>query len=122
MQVVEVTPTHVTVEIDEIVERKLEVKPTLVGTPLDGYEIEMVSVIPKSKRVKGPKSVLEALGSIQTLPIEVAGRKTSFREHVELDPQQDVVISGKDRRVIADVHIVPVGSSTNTSKASVADK
>jgi hypothetical protein len=36
--------------------------------------------------VKGPKALLDSMTGITTLPIDVTGRRTSFRERVELTP------------------------------------
>jgi len=48
--------------------------------------IERVLTQPASVKVKGPKTLLNGMTNITTLPIDVTGRRTSFRERVELTP------------------------------------
>jgi hypothetical protein len=48
--------------------------------------VERVITQPETVKVKGPKTLLSGMANISTLPIDVTGRRTSFRERVELTP------------------------------------
>ncbi len=101
VQPVAVSPVEVTVMVDEMVERELPVVPEITGELPAGHVIERIVLRPDKIRWSGPKSLLHKLTEAKTLPIDVTGRHTSFRERVELAP----VNLGKD---FADRHWVEV--------------
>jgi YbbR domain-containing protein len=86
VQVAEVEPAEVTVNVDQMVERELPVQPQLAGEMPSSLSIERVVTDPETVKVKGPKMLLTGMANIATLPIDVTGRRTSFRERVELTP------------------------------------
>jgi YbbR domain-containing protein len=86
VQVTEVDPAEVTVNVDEMVERDLAVQPQFGGELPPNLSVERVITQPETVKVKGPKTLLKGMANIATLPIDVTGRRTSFRERVELTP------------------------------------
>ena len=97
VRVVDVVPAQVTVRIDQMIEKELPVQPQLTGEPMAGYGVERVLIHPQSIRMKGLKSQLDKLSGIETLPVDLAGRRASFREWVELAPLEPTA-GPKDRR------------------------
>ncbi len=88
VQVTEVDPPEVMVNVDEMVDRELPVQPQFAGELPPGLAIERVITKPEKVEVKGPKALLNKMSNVATLPIDVTGRRTSFRERVELTPLQ----------------------------------
>jgi len=86
VQVAEVDPAEVTVNVDEMVERDLPVQPEFGGELPSNMSVERVITQPETVKVRGPKTLLNGMVNITTLPIDVTGRRTSFRERVELTP------------------------------------
>ena len=86
VRVIEIVPAEVTVNVDEMVERDLSVQPQFGGELPPNLSVERVVTQPESVKVKGPKTLLSGMANIATLPIDVTGRRTSFRERVELTP------------------------------------
>ena len=86
VRVIEIVPAEVTINVDEMIERDLPVKPQLGGELPPNLSVERVITEPETVKVKGPKTLLKRMASIATLPIDVTGRRTSFRERVELTP------------------------------------
>jgi YbbR domain-containing protein len=86
VQVTQVEPAEVTINVDEVIERELPVQPQFAGELPPGLAIERVMTKPEKIVVKGPKTLLNGMSNIATLPIDVTGRRTSFRERVELTP------------------------------------
>jgi YbbR domain-containing protein len=101
---VEVVPRSIKVTLDEVQETTLPVTPRFVGELPPGYAIERVVVKPESVPATGPRSQLTKLGALETLPIDVNGRRTSFREWVELSPVPGELPGGR-RWVEVDVRI-----------------
>jgi hypothetical protein len=69
LEVERITPSSITIEMEQILERSVEVKPDLLGPPPNGFEVGTVSVKPHSVRVRGPATILGDLTSIETGPI-----------------------------------------------------
>jgi YbbR domain-containing protein len=86
VQVSEIDPAEVTVNVDEMIERELPVQPQFGGELPMSLGVERVLTQPTTIKVKGPKALLDSMTGITTLPIDVTGRRTSFRERVELTP------------------------------------
>jgi YbbR domain-containing protein len=86
VQVTEIDPADVIVNVDEMVERDLPVQPQFGGELPPNLSVERVVTQPETVKVKGPKTLLSGMSNIATLPIDVTGRRTSFRERVELTP------------------------------------
>lgn len=86
VQVVSVSPSRITAEVDRLVEKVLPVKVVYKGAPSSGYRIAGQSVIPPEMRVPGPESLLKKIGAIETEPVNVMGREITFEERVRLKP------------------------------------
>jgi len=86
VQISEIDPPEVTVNVDEMIERVLPVKPQFAGELPANLSIERVVTEPSTIQERGPRTLLNGMTSISTLPIDVSGRRTSFRERVELVP------------------------------------
>ena len=110
VQVSEVDPSEVVINLDEMITRELPVEPQLTGELASGLAIERVVTKPEVIEAKGPKTSLSKVSKITTLPIDVTGRRTSFRERVELTPLQIPESMGQRHWVEVDVRIGPASS------------
>lgn len=77
--------------VDLVIEAKhgkrVRVAPRLNGAPAAGYQIEGSAVaIPDSVEVRGPRSVVDPLDSLSTLPIDITGEREKIQRQVEVDP------------------------------------
>jgi YbbR domain-containing protein len=86
VQVIEIDPAEVTVNVDEMIVRDLPVQPQFGGELPSNFSVERIITQPETVKVKGPRTLLSGMSAIATLPIDVTGRRTSFRERVELTP------------------------------------
>ena len=86
VRVTEVTPPTINVRVDQIVEQEFTVRPSLTGDPMPGHVAERILVRPVTVRLRGPKSQFGTNTTIETLPVDLTGRRASFREWVELMP------------------------------------
>jgi YbbR domain-containing protein len=110
VQVSEVDPSEVVINLDEMVTRELPVEPQFTGELASGLAIERVVTKPEVIEAKGPKTSLSKVSKITTLPIDVTGRRTSFRERVELTPLQIPESMAQRHWVEVDVRIGPASS------------
>jgi len=105
VQVVQVEPSEITVNIDQLVERELPVQPQFTGELPFGVVVGRVLTKPETVKLRGPKVVLDSLSGAATLPIDLTGRRTSFRERVELTPLPFASASSPRHWVEVDVRI-----------------
>jgi YbbR domain-containing protein len=122
VQITQIEPAQVTVAIDALIERELPVAPQFVGELPAGVRIERVLVTPETETLKGPKTVLDSMKAVPTLPIDLTGRRTSFRERVELTPLQYPYGAVQRHWVEVDVRIGLAPSVDSNSGHSVEQK
>ncbi len=97
-------PPSILIRLEEVVERYVPVKPTLNGSPADGYEIGITRVTPAKVAVSGPKSLVQALESVGTEVFDVHDLKGAKDGEVavEVDGNQGFQLS---RDKVVHVHV-----------------
>ena len=122
VQIVQVEPAAVSVDLDQLVDRELPVQPQFTGDLPPAVVIERVLTKPETVKLKGPKALLDALGGAATLPIDLTGRRTSFRERVEITPLPFQSASAQRQWAEVDVRIGPVASVDSSAAHGVEGK
>ena len=85
IEVIGINPAEIRIVLDEIAEKTLPVRASVVGTPADGALVEDVTVDPKSVHAVGPSQVMATLSSLPTQPVSLDGRPASFTAATTLD-------------------------------------
>ena len=113
-------PSAIPIRLEPIVERQVQVEPKLEGKPADGFEVYAVYPSKGSVAVRGPASRVNALQSVMTESIWLAGHKESFPvPNLALnvpDPKVDLL----EPVVNVDVQIGEVRSEKTFSGISVS--
>ncbi len=91
LEVVRITPAVIRLDIEEKVESFIRVEADLVGTAAPDYEIVRTVIVPAEVRVQGPRSVVDVVGQVSTVPISVSGRVESFDSVVDVFLDDDRV-------------------------------
>src|SRR5215213_1323744 len=79
-------PSAISIRLEEILERQVEVEPKLEGKPANGFEVYSVYPNKGSVAVRGPASRVNSLQKVATESIWLAGHKESFTaSNVALD-------------------------------------
>jgi YbbR domain-containing protein len=71
-------PSAISVRLEPIIRRELQVEARVEGTPADGYEVYAVKLSKSTVTATGPASNVNAIAKALTETISVAGRKDSF--------------------------------------------
>jgi YbbR domain-containing protein len=71
VRAVKIRPRIVSVNLEPLTTKEIEIKPTILGKPVPGYGIGRIICNPKRLKVRGPESRLKALARIPTTPIDV---------------------------------------------------
>lgn len=126
-----IQPTHITLLIDELIEKELPVQARTTGEPAIGHELAGVVFEPPLIKVSGPKAVVGQEKLLRAKPIDISGLKepTAVQVPLELRPAllelmgetvvtANVVIREKSmERTIADVpiHVADPDSATKVT-------
>jgi YbbR domain-containing protein len=86
VRIVEVTPRSVTLRLEPVVEREVEVEARFEGELPEGFSLRGVQVEPGRVRVRGPESHVAALAKVHTETIALEGQRESIeRLRVAID-------------------------------------
>ncbi len=91
INVLRIQPTHITLLIDELVEKNLPVEAKTTGTPASGFELSSIHFEPKAIKIAGPKAVLEAEKVLRTTAIDINGLKAPITIQTPLDLPQEIL-------------------------------
>ncbi len=83
-----VHPGSLWVELDRKEEKKIPVKPRIVGRPLSG-QVENINLDPEMVSLIGPARKLQIIDHLVTAPINVDGRTESFAQRTEIAQPSD---------------------------------
>ena len=91
VEVVQVTPTSVSLKFEESVSKTVVVSARIEGEPASGFTVDGVTVEPSSIAIVGPASALDDLTEAITEPISVAGASRPVVEEVTIGVASPVV-------------------------------
>jgi YbbR domain-containing protein len=106
VSLLQVTPQSVTVILDELITRTVQIQPLLRGSPHPDYQLGEWQVEPPDAELRGPRSYLENLETIYSEPIDIANQTMSFNERVSLKPASPLVSVIQPSRVSAIIEIL----------------
>lgn len=98
VMVMHISQSEVKVKLEPLVRKTFRLRPILHGLPAAGYRVRKAAVTPPRITAEGPESIVKALDSLQTMPIDVQGAT----ESVTIEPKIDY--QGKSIKII-DTHI-----------------
>jgi len=91
VEVVRVYPSQVTVMIAPITTKRIKIEPKLSGRPEAGFSVEKTIVTPATLELEGPENRLNSLDTIPSTAIDLDGRRSTFRQSVDLDISDPVI-------------------------------
>jgi uncharacterized protein (TIGR00159 family) len=94
LEVMRISPTTVTLELEERVQRAILVQPRFAEAVVPGYRWKLLEVIPESVQLIGPRTELDGMKALFTEAIDWAGTDPSIGEVAIEAP---VVLSGSVR-------------------------
>ncbi len=85
VEILECNPPRMTVNLERVVERQIEIKPSFRGFPPADYQVAGVTTSPSVTMLRGPESQIAALQSVGTETILLDNRRISFRDRYKID-------------------------------------
>lgn len=82
-------PTNITLQLDQLVQKNIPIKPLTEGKPAKGYKLHQIQLDPDHLLISGPKTVLEKGHEISTYVIDLDGlnHTTTIQVHLNLEPE-----------------------------------
>ncbi len=93
ISILKMTPTTLKVEIDRLGEKVVPVRVVSKGDPAPGHSLAGFVIDPVTISVIGPEEYINKLKYIETEPVDITGRRKSFRKMV---PLQSIPMIGKE--------------------------
>lgn len=87
-----VSPVEVSIVLDAIAEKEIEVRPRITGKPARGHRLKGVEADPPKVMASGPKRYVDRLVSVQTQGVDIEGLAKSTESTVGLVPPQGVIL------------------------------
>ena len=114
VRILKIEPQSINVTLDELIVKKIEIKPQFIGEPAFGYNLKMstIELNPNAVLVEGPKGQLEKLDGIKTERINLVGKTRSFRQTVSLVLPSHVKLIGEP---LIDIYI-PIQEESDEKK------
>lgn len=107
VEVAQVVPSTVAVDLEKSGRRTLPVVPALDGEPAPGYVIGRVTSEPATVEVAGPESRLKQLTGATTEPVQVTGSHTRVRDVVTVGMTDSAVRLVQPQNATITVDVVP---------------
>ncbi len=105
VEVVEVSPRSLRLQLEAIVQREVQVQPRIEGDPRPGFVVRGVQFEPRAVKIAGPRSEVRGITQAFTVPVSVAGRSQAFAARAALEPvgQQVKFVNEAPVRVSIDI-------------------
>ncbi len=130
VDVLDFTPARIRLQLDNTVEKMVEVIPQIVGQPVDGFEVSGVEV--PQVMIRGPESRVESVTGAQTEPINVEGLASPLVQQVTVDvedrgvrlnpPSISVVVTIEEERKEVRVRRIPIRLIPEDSQIRLATR
>lgn len=80
-------PRSIDVQIEPKATKRVRVAPLLVGTPPPGFRLDgPPRAMPDSVIIQGAVSLVSAIDSVSTLPVDIAEEREKIQRQVDIDP------------------------------------
>ncbi len=106
ISVLRLQPSNITLLIDRLAQKSLDIKPTIKGRPAENFKLKSVTLEPSKIEISGPQDVLDDEEYLKTKIIDISGQKSSFLKQVTLDIKPAIVELVGEPVVSAQVDIV----------------
>ena len=108
VEVVQISPPGIDVELDQRMERTVRVTPATIGDVAQGYRLSSVSVSPSTVRIAGPRSLVRSIAEISTDVIDLTGLTANKELSLSLASKWRTVRPVEKQSLTANVTVEPI--------------
>ncbi len=107
VEVVQVIPSTVSLELEKMASRVVPVVPALEGEPAPGFVVGRVVSDPATVRIEGPESRVRQLAEATTEPVVVTGSRDRVRDSVTIGLADSAVRLAEPQTATIVVEVLP---------------
>lgn len=122
VDVLQVTPSNISLELERSAKRMLKVIPAVEGEPAPGFAVGPVTTDPAEVEVVGPESHIRDLTSATTEPVMVTGARAALDDEVTIGVSDSAVRLSADLKAKVKVQIVPAPLEREVSGVPVRSR
>jgi YbbR domain-containing protein len=91
LKILSINPPSLRLTFQKLVTRLVPIHAVVEGTPATGHKVERIVTRPTHLLIRGAKSIVEALASVDTRAVTLSERAGSFSERVHVAPTEEHV-------------------------------
>lgn len=103
--VLRISPSQVSLKIEETIRKKVDVMPRIIGEPPEGFAVKETTVTPPQVEIIGPQSQVNSLRHVITDSIDVSSLKQDYTERVRIGTTNTQVRLGNVKDVVVALRI-----------------
>lgn len=119
IRVVSLEPHAISLKLERIETRSLEVLPKLQGEPAEGYQVTSVRVAPETLTVSGPGSLLGPLEHVECAPVSIEGAEETVETAAQPRLPHPLLRTVMSSPVLVVVEISPTEDAEQTQEESL---
>lgn len=85
INILQITPRVITFRLEDSIEKGVLIRPRFFGDTAKGFTIDSIRIEPPRANLRGPRSMVEALESVYTRPLDIQDLKSNVEMLVDLD-------------------------------------
>ncbi|MBU0994663.1 MAG: hypothetical protein KJ737_19380 [Proteobacteria bacterium] len=104
--VTKINPQGISLRLEKEVRVDLPFRVVVSGKAAPGYMVADTLVTPQTLSIRGPESLIENTGYINTKPVDIAGASETFRKEVVPDIAEEIEITTPNKGYVAEIRII----------------
>ncbi|THB77930.1 MAG: YbbR-like domain-containing protein [Desulfobacteraceae bacterium] len=105
IEILDLNPTYLSVKLENRVSKKFNVMVPYTGKPATGYIAIEAKTTPTTVLLTGAESVIHAIKTLKTKPLDLNGVTESFKKELPLDIERSLPITPSDPVITASIQI-----------------
>jgi YbbR domain-containing protein len=97
-------PSVIKVKLEPVVTKRVDIVANVIGRPDQGVLLKRIEVRPSVVTIEGPRSRVDGLRQVNTVPINLAGVRRTFSQEVSLKGMGTEIRVFEDEPVV--VHVI----------------
>lgn len=78
-------PQIVNIKVEILKNKRIEIKPNVVGQPIEGYELMSIEASPKAVLIRGQEDIVDSLKQVVTKPVDISYSSGDIEKEAFLD-------------------------------------
>ncbi len=122
VSILQLTPSHIGLSVENRLKKTVPILVVMSGKPVKGYQVMNIVATPASVELCGPESTLKIIEFVKTKPIDLTGRKDSFKKEVVPDLPENIKMISPPEIFFAELLLDEIQTTRSFSGITVNGK